>query len=220
MTSAETIETLDFIDKMYNVTKVAKPWNKDDFMENGRTWVDGQVAFWPAQHWMLNEGAIQDKEWELGVVPFPIGPSGNVETNYTTMVGGDWMMIPVGVKQPETIYSMYRDYKHWYGEDVELINDTSWAEVCFVTERNFAYICDISSPDKACVDLWADLNADFSLEPMVLGEETAAQLAERSKNKLQKKLDAYLTNSLAEYEAEEAAEAAAEAQAAAEAEKK
>lgn len=223
VTSAETIETLDFIDKMYNVSRVAKPWNKDDFMENGRTWQDGQVAFWPAQHWMLNEGDIQDKEWELGVVPFPIGPSGNAETNYTTMVGGDWMMIPVGVEQPETIYNMYRDYQHWYGDDVELINDTSWAEDCFVTERNFEYICYISSPDRACVDLWADLNADFSLEPMVTGEETAAQLAERSKNKMQKKLDAYLTNSLEEYEAEEAAEAAAaeaEAEAEAQAQKK
>ena len=195
VTAPATIEVLDFIDKMYNTWKCAKPWNADDYMGNGDSWQDGSVAFWAAQHWVLNEGGISDKEWELGVVPWPVGPSGNAETNASTNVGGDWMMIPVGIKEPEKVYYAYRDFVTWYQDDPSSVNDTSWAEDCFVTERNFDYILAMGGPTHAQVDLWENLDSDFDITPMLIGEETATQLAERSKNIIQTKLDSYLNGS-------------------------
>lgn len=195
LTTKEDIEVFTFIDNMYNKWKVAKPWDESDFMGNGRTWADGLVAFWPAQHWMLNESDIYSKEWELGVVPWPVGPSGNKETNATNQVAGDWMIIPVGVDNPYTIYSMYADYQRWYGDNIELISDTSWAEDCFVTERNFNYIVEMSKPEKAVFDVGATFQTDFSLQPMLLGKETAAQVAEKYSNDIQNELDLYLGKS-------------------------
>ena len=195
VTSPATIEVLDYINNMYNVWKCAYPWNEDDYMSNGETWKDGHVAFWAAQHWVLNEGDISEKEWELGVVPWPIGPSGDAEKNSYTNVGGDWMMIPVGIEDPDKIYKAYRDFATWYQDDPSSVNDTSWAEDCFVTERNFQYIVDMGDANRTQVDLWENLDSDFDITPMIIGEESATQLAERSKNIIQKKLDAYLDGS-------------------------
>ena len=164
-------------------------------MSNGESWQDGTVAFWAAQHWVLNEGDIASKDWELGVVPWPIGPSGNAETNAYTNVGGDWMMIPIGIAEPEKVYAVYRDFATWYQDDLDKVNDTSWAEDQFVTERNFNYIVEMGDGSRKQVDLWENLDSEFSLEPMLIGEETATQLAERSKKLIQKKLDAYLDGS-------------------------
>ncbi len=195
LTTKADVEVLTFIDNMYNKNKIAKPWDESDFMGNGRTWADGLVAFWPAQHWLLNENDIYNKDWELGVVPWPTGPSGNKETNAANRVGGDWMMIPVGVDNPYTIYSVYADYQRWYGDDMGLICDTSWAEDCFVTERNFNYIVEMSKPEKAVFDVGAICQTDFSLQPMLLGTETAAQVAEKYSNDIQNQLDLYLGKS-------------------------
>lgn len=194
VTAPATIEVFDFIDKMYNTWKCARPW-QEDYMSNGDSWQDGTVAFWAAQHWVLNEGDIASKEWELGVVPWPVGPSGNAETNAYTNVGGDWMMIPIGIEEPAKVYEVYKDFSTWYKDDLDIVNDTSWAEDQFVTERNFNYIVEMGDSSRKQVDLWENLDADFDLVPMLTGEETATQLAERAKNVIQKKLDAYLDGS-------------------------
>lgn len=194
--SKATMEVLTFIENIYNVKHIAKPWDDSDYMQNGRTWQDGLVAFWAAQHWMLSEGDIFNKDWELGIVPWPTGPSGNKDTNPTMNVGGDWDIIPQGIENPRSVYEAYAYFRNWWGDDATLVSDTTWAEDCFMTERNFNYIYEMSNSNRNCVDLWENLDSDFSLQPMLLGEETSSQLATAATQYIQSKLDSYLSGNV------------------------
>ena len=188
LTSTPTIEVLDYIYQMYNVDKTAKAWDPNDWDVNGYWWKDGLVAFWPVAHWML-DGNVDQVEFEVGVVPWPVGPNGNKDTNAGYMTAGNYYMIPVGVEDPETVYNVFYDWTNWYQDDVSYRDDTEWAENCYVTERNFEYVVDMGT--KQSFDIWGSLGVNFSLVDMMNGTKTASQLAEESKLIIQEALDQY-----------------------------
>lgn len=188
LTSTPTIEVLDYIYQMYNVDKTAKAWNQDDWDVNGYLWKDGLVAFWPVAHWMLEKN-IDLLEYEVGIVPWPVGPNGNKDTNAGYMTAGNYQFIPVGVEDPETVYNVYYDWVNWFNGDLSYRDDTEWAENCYVTERNFQYVIEMGS--KQSVDIWGSLPGGFSLVPLMSGEKTASQLAEENKLIIQEGIDQY-----------------------------
>lgn len=188
LTATSTIEVLDYIYQMYNVDKTAKPWNQDDWDVNGYLWKDGLVAFWPVAHWMLEKN-VDLLEYEVGVVPWPVGPNGNKDTNAGYMTAGNYYIIPVGVEDPETVYNVFYDWTNWYNNDLSYRDDTEWAENCYVTERNFEYVVDMGS--KQSFDIWGSLPGGFSLVPLMNGEKTGSQLAEENKLIIQEGLDQY-----------------------------
>ncbi len=138
--SPETIEVLDLFNTLYQVDKTARPWNSDDWDNNVSCFTEGQVAFWTTAAWVQGGKSSADVGFEIGIVPWPIGPSGNQETNSKIDVSGNWYMIPVGIERPELVYTVMKEYTNWYNGDLEYRDDTEWAENMMETERNFGYL--------------------------------------------------------------------------------
>ncbi len=189
--SPATIEVFDFIYNMYNVDKVAKPWNQDDWNINTSVYADGIIAFWPTAAWVMGEYGGSDLSFEIGVVPWPVGPSGSFENNKHNITAGSYYFVPKGVKDPELVYNVFYDWTNWYDGDTELRDDTEWFENQMITERNFNYLKDMGTKEQ--FDIWGSLGLgdNFSLVPLLYGEKTASQLAEESKLVVQDALDTY-----------------------------
>ena len=103
LSSPATIEVLEFMYQIYQTDKTAKPWNQDDWDANN-VFKDGKVAFWVSASWIQQGNSSSDLGFEFGVVPWPVGPSGNQETNSQIAVAGNWSIIPAGVERPELVY--------------------------------------------------------------------------------------------------------------------
>ena len=189
LSSFKTIEVLEFINKMYNVDKTARPWDTSDWNINTKVYADGKIAFWPAAAWVLSENGNSDLPFEIGVVPWPYGPSGTKESSQRYNTSGNWMFIPVGVENPELVYNILFDYLNWYQGDTSLRDNTEWEENMFMTERNYEMAKE--SSQTGSFDIWGTLGGGFSLVTLMDGTETPSQLAEAWKLIIQGELDAY-----------------------------
>jgi len=188
LSSKEVGEVLDFIYKMYNVDHVAKPWNVDDFNANHLAYQDGSVACWITAAWIADgdDDVGFDQIW----CPFPIGPSGNQETNPRKNAGDlNYYMIPVGVDNPYLVYSAFSDYQNWYEDDFELrdwVNE--WWHDNALTEENYNVMYYVG--EAVTLDFWntsSELNA--AVPQLLDGTMTAAQFQESYKNTVQSFLD-------------------------------
>lgn len=184
--SKPVVETLDFFYDMYNTSKTARPWNGEDWNDNVFSWKEGKVAFWATQHWIQSGSGV---EFDVSIVPWPIGPSGNKESNNTITAGGNWYFIPKGAVEPLLLYKVMYDWTNWYNGDLSYRDNTEWAESCFDTERDFAYIIEMGK--KPTVDLWSSINFDAGtpMWQIMNGEATVSQAVEGSKQLLQDILD-------------------------------
>ncbi|MDF2587803.1 MAG: extracellular solute-binding protein family 1 [Anaerocolumna sp.] len=184
--SKPVVEALDFIYDMYNTSKTARPWNADDWNDNLNAWKDGKVAFWGTQHWVQSGAEV---EFDMSIVPWPVGPSGNKDTNNTIYAGGNWYFIPKGVAEPLLLYKVMYDWTNWYAGDLSLRDNTEWAESCFDTERDFNYILEMGK--KPTTDLWNFIGFDAGAPMMQIinGEATVSQAVEANKQLLQDILD-------------------------------
>lgn len=187
--SPATIETLEFMYNIYNVDKSARPWNQDNWDDNVNAFASGLSAFWIDAPWINQSFMPEDASWELGMVPWPIGPSGNKETNSTVSTSGAYYIIPVGVKDPAYVYNVFYDWANWYNFDTELRDDTEWAEDYSYTERNFQYLEQMGKKEQ--FDLWQSSGVSFDVVGMITGQKTASQVAEESKQLFQDYLDQY-----------------------------
>lgn len=191
LSSPATIEVLELMYQIYQTDKTAKPWNEEDWAVNNE-YYDGKVAFWQAPSWVQQGHLSSDVGFEIGIVPWPVGPSGNQETNSQIAVLGNWNIIPAGVERPDFVYQVYKEFSNWYDGDLEYRDDTEWAEDMMETERNFEYL-KMMSQTTPWFDLWdkiSDVNAGFAMitsnPDAVL---TPAQAAEQQKQLVQDYLD-------------------------------
>lgn len=196
LSSPATIEALDFMYQLYQGDKTAKPWNGDDWDINTSVYTTGTVGFWTTATWVQNNfGLSSDVGFEIGIVPWPIGPHGNQETNSQIAVSGNWMMIPLGVERPELVYEVLKEYTNWYNGDLEYRDETEWHEDKVETERNFEYI-KMMGQTMPWFDFWAkikELEAGQRMVGMYVDQiMTAAQVAEQYKQIVQDYLDLYL----------------------------
>ncbi len=191
LSSPATIEVLEFMYQIYQTDKTAKPWNQDDWDANN-VFKDGKVAFWVSASWIQQGNSSSDLGFEFGVVPWPVGPSGNQETNSQIAVAGNWSIIPAGVERPELVYQVFKEYTNWYDGDLEYRDDTEWAEDMMETERNFSYL-KLMGETTPWFDLWdkiGDINAPYAMVTSKAEEVlTAAQAAEQQKQIVQDYLD-------------------------------
>ncbi|MDE7326840.1 MAG: extracellular solute-binding protein [Lachnospiraceae bacterium] len=191
LSSPATIEVLEFMYQIYQTDKTAKPWNPDDWDANN-VFSDGKVAFWVSATWIQKGNSSSDLGFEFGIVPWPVGPSGNQDTNSQIAVAGNWSMIPAGVERPELVYQVYKEYSNWYDGDLEYRDDTEWSEDMMETERNFSYLKMMGSTTP-WFDLWdkiGDVNAGYAMVTSKAEEVlTAAQAAEQQKQLVQDYLD-------------------------------
>ncbi|GHV38510.1 hypothetical protein FACS189490_00570 [Clostridia bacterium] len=217
LTSTPTGEVLDLFKRLYVDLKVARPWNSDDWEVNNR-YSDGTAAFFTANDWIFNSdsenyGGGQDYplNYEFGVVPYPVGPSGNQSTNSHGSVVGNFYLIPKGVEDPATVYQAAYDYWNWYNDDYQNTKGydvidpddvpISWNQQQFISAahgneglgENNARLADIAGHSLS-FDPYASLSIkdsdgnNFDLPTVLKGEMTPAQFVETFKQPLEDQL--------------------------------
>ena len=191
LSSPEVTEVLDFIYNMYNVDHVANPWNAEDFDYNQNAYMDGRVAFYIDAAWISSANENANLEFDVVWCPWPIGPSGNVDTNkFKNVSSGNAWMIPAGVEDPELVYNVFYDWQNWYHDDTELRDgDLTWWEDCAITEENYAVMEYMGA--RGAFDLWNSLGLEWDWSLLLNGEMTAAQFQETYKQNVQDALDGF-----------------------------
>ncbi|QHW35359.1 extracellular solute-binding protein [Paenibacillus rhizovicinus] len=103
-TDPKMIETLEFINRLYNTENVVKVKKGDkNSWDETSTFKDGDVAMTSNFDW--NVGGLP---FEVGVVPNPQGPSGDGKYTYANTAQNGWV-IPKGVKDPQAVYQIYEE---------------------------------------------------------------------------------------------------------------
>lgn len=186
-------ECLDFMYAMYNTDKCAYPWYADDFDTNRLWYRDGLTAFWVSAAWIMSQYEDSALEFEVCFCPWPVGPSGNKDTNkMKNVAAGNAYMIPSGVEDPALVYAVFSELMNWYNNDVEIRDgDMSWWEDSVISEENYAYMELFGSKEN--FDLWNVFasSTSFDLQGLVTGTVTPAQLQETYKQPYQDALDAF-----------------------------
>lgn len=206
LTSSATGEALQFLSDLYNTYNVAAPY---EFGDNGDVlrfrYREGNAGFWPGAAWIASTNADYDwdgsvgstLEFETAYVQWPVGPSGNAETNKGKFTAGSFWFIPNGVEDPELVYNVFEEISNWYQDDVEIRDDEEtmwwWYAVTAGDEdlqrANFDVMFDVGSREQ--FDLWNSLNVTMDLESLINGSMTAAQMQETYRQEYQAGLDAY-----------------------------
>lgn len=212
LSSPEVGEVLQFIADMYNTYNVCTPYDytSDDpdatpWETDRRKYHEGNVAFFPIAAWLLADTGEYDWDGSLGVqatwdcafVRWPVGPSGNQETNAgKNNVAGGLFMIPAGVQEPELVYNVMCDYWNWYDGDTSLRDNKAalnwWYATTGRTEeyQNANFDVMKESGSKITFDLWDKLGVEMDFESLMKGLSTPAQIQETSKLEYQAALDA------------------------------
>ena len=191
VTNPEVGEVLEYMYNMYNVDKSAYPWYADDFDTNRLWYKDGLVGFWVTAAWIMDSNKDADLEFDVCMVPWPVGPSGNQETNkMKNVTSGNAWMIPSGVEDPEFVYNVFYDWTNWYNFDTEYRDSNlSWWEDAVITEENFAVMEELGAREN--FDLWNNLGVAYDLEGLITGVITPSQFQETYKQLYQDALDAF-----------------------------
>ncbi|MDR3310928.1 MAG: ABC transporter substrate-binding protein [Oscillospiraceae bacterium] len=191
--SEPTREVLDFINALYNTDRTARPWYGPNWELNNRLYTEGLSGFWIAADWIFSEQGGADLPFEIGVVPWPAGPSGNPATNNYSAPDSTWFMIPQGAEDPALIYAVLDEWLDWYGGDDSVVTD-DWSRNMYMNERNFGYAAMMSA--RQGFDLWDSLSKpiNFSITEMLDGLATPEEIIDKFAPMFQAELDEYFGN--------------------------
>ncbi|MBQ8823487.1 MAG: extracellular solute-binding protein [Lachnospiraceae bacterium] len=208
LTSSETGEALQMFYDMYNTHKVCFPYDfdsGDDSTTMRGQYREGNIGFWPSAAWIAADKADYDQNGEgkemlsfdTVYVRWPVGPSGDAETNAGKLTAGEFYIIPAGVEDPETVVNVLFDMWNWYDGDTSIRDDeeTLWwwyastASDPELQQSNFDVMFDCGSNET--FDLWNSLGVGYDFNGLIKGEVTASQFQETYKNQIQDALDIY-----------------------------
>lgn len=211
LSSAATGEALQMMYDMYNTYNIAYPYDFEGTPSDSMRiqYREGNIGFWPIAVWIANAGGDYGTEDKLGFdtayVRWPVGPSGNQETNpgKNAVSGTTYFIISAGCKNPVTAYHVLADFFNWYEGDVSLRDNRSvmqwWynenARIEELKNENYDVMFDAGSKTEA--DFWLNLGVDYGtdagngLQQIIKGEMTPAQFQETFKQQVQDGLDAY-----------------------------
>ena len=184
-----TIEVLELIYTIYNVDRTARPWVQENWEVNNNLYAQGLSGFFIGADWLFSEQGGGDLPFKIGVVPWPVGPSGSKETNLHGATKGNWFFIPRGTENPALVFHVFFEWTNWYGWDREIAVDMEWSQNNYMTERNFELAFFMSQ--NTGFDIWGDLGVgdDLSMVPIMSGEYTGAQYARSVSQVIQDALD-------------------------------
>ena len=214
LSSPEIAEVLQMMYDMYNTYNVCYPY---DLAEGASPWDTmrvqykyGNIGFFPIAVWIQNsngdysEGSGTELEWDTVYVRWPVGPSGNKDTNAgeNLLPSGDFM-IPAGVQEPEKVFNVMYDFWNFAGDEdttVALRDDKAALNWWYgenardekLQEENFAVMEDAGS--KTTSDLWNSMGIGYDFNAIVAGTMTPAQFQETYKQQVQDGLDSYFGN--------------------------
>lgn len=167
LTSTATTETLNFLYDMYQTYKVSF-WDAtcdDDWNDNVYAWAEGNIGFWNSAAWITSEAdPDQDLFDIMGMVNWPVGPSGDYSTNPSiNSTAGTYYIIPVGIENPALVYCVMYDFFNWYDGDLSLRDDTQWFEDWCYTEENFNMLVSMGDETRDfTLDMWQQVSFDES----------------------------------------------------------
>ena len=206
--SKEVGEALQFMFDMYNTWGVASPHNPDSSSAHDqmrREYRNGNIAFFPISCWIASEADYNwngqhesPLTWDTVWVRWPVGPSGNKDTNPGKITSaGNIYMIPANVAEPELVFKIFEEYWNWYGGDLDLRKaemSTWWyttnAYEIELQDHNVSVMRDAGL--KGVFDIWGSVNIPGffdSIIALTTGEMTPAQIQETYKNSFQAALD-------------------------------
>lgn len=207
LSTAPAGEVLQMIYDMYNTNNVCYPYNTSESASDTMRFQyrEGNIGFWPGAAWVAAQNADYDYtgangytlEFDTCFVQWPVGPSGNADTNGGKVSAGEYYIIPAGVKDPELVYNVLYDMWNWYDGDTSIRDDEEtlywWYAVTgkdeTIQNRNFETMFDIGS--REVFELWNNLGFDYDFSGLIGGTVTAAQFQETYKQQVQDALDAY-----------------------------
>lgn len=202
--SPEVAEVLQFMQDMYLKYNCAYPYAQESASDIMR-WIyrDGKAAFSPGAAWILSQNADYNwdgsagsaLEFDMVFVPWPVGPSGNQETNKMKLSGGEFYIIPVGVEDPELVYNVFYDFTDWYNGDVSIRDDAEtlgwWYGVTGkdldLQDWNFEVMFESGLREQFDLVSSLDIYPDFP--GLFDGDYTPAQFQETYKQEYQDALD-------------------------------
>lgn len=211
LSSAATGEALQMMYDMYNTYNIAYPYDFDGTPSDSMRiqYREGNIGFWPIAVWIANAGGDYGVEDKLGFdtayVRWPVGPSGNQETNpgKNAVSGTTYFIIAAGCKNPVTAYHVLADFFNWYEGDLSLRDNKATLQWWYnenarkeeLKVENFDCMFDAGSITET--DFWLSLGVDYGtdagngLQLIIKGEMTPAQFQETFKQQVQDGLDAY-----------------------------
>jgi len=215
LSSPETAECLQLLYDMYNTYNVCYPY---DLAEGGAPWDtmrrayrEGTVAFSPIAAWILDDGKNynpgyedQHLQFDIAFVRWPVGPSGNKDTNAgKNLVPNGCLMIPAGCQEPEKVFNVMYDFWNFTGDvetTIQYRDDRAALNWWYVStsnkpelqEANFEVMKDCGS--KTVTDLWDGVGIEMDWNSLINGTMTPAQFQETYKQTYQDALDSYLGN--------------------------
>ena len=198
LTDAKAGEALQQMYDMYNTFGYCKPYNMDDTSGDSRNeYTAGNIGFWPCAAWINSGNNDYPTDGTVGVsfdtayVAWPVGPSGNAETNAQKLTSGSYYMIPVGIKDPELVYNVFYDYCNYYNGDTTVRDDREalwwwYQSTGSKTEYQDAnFQCMFDAGMHEAFDLWQNLGIEYDFKSLISGEMTPAQFQETYKQQTQ-----------------------------------
>ncbi|MDR1506195.1 MAG: extracellular solute-binding protein [Treponema sp.] len=188
LSDPKTLEVLSFIYELYNVDKSARPWDPSNWEINNRLYADGLSGFWIGADWIFDEQGGGNLPFEIGVVPWPVGPQGNRDNNRQSRPQNNWYFIPQGVENPRLVYDVIFDWVNWFDSDMTLTEE-QWSRTQYMNDRNYGYAVMMAS--KPGFDMWDSLGTGFNLVPLVSGEADPQAMMEEYAAQYQAALDVF-----------------------------
>ena len=210
LTSVEVAEALQFMQDLNVTYGVVHPIPEQNGWDVCRfLYRDQKVAFTPLAAWIMSnfEDYSYKKpdqptlEFDMVFVPWPVGPSGNAETNAAKVIGSTGYMLPVGIEDPLLVFNVLYDILNWYDYDP---NDPAAAEAALdirdneealgwwygvtakdieLQEYNFNVMYEMGL--KTQFDMINNLGVSLEITALVNGDYTVAQYQEMFKQPIQ-----------------------------------
>ena len=194
ITSPETVAVFDLIYQIYNNDRTGRPWDESEWTINNKLYAEGRSGFWIGADWIFQEfNGEGELTFDIGVVPWPLGPNADINNLKHGGTSGNWYMIPMYTNNPRQVYDVVFDWLNWYDYERELAENWEWSRNMYMSDRNFEYA--LMMNQNTGLDIYGDLGLgdSFSMVEIMNGEKTAAQYAEEVKQVVQDALDNFFT---------------------------
>lgn len=190
LSDAKTMETFNYIDRLYNVDGTARPYT-DDWSDQENALFQNKAAFAFVNHYQLRD---RDVDYDIRICPAPTGPSG--DGSMTPIQMNNCYFIPVGVEDAASVYQVFEELNNWFDYDTSYRDDATSFESAFVDEEQLelAY----AEGAKSNEDMWSNvINCpvnDVFWAIVVNKEMSVSQAIESYKQQMQDALDSMTAN--------------------------
>ena len=206
LTSPEVAEVLQFVQDLNLVHGVMYPVPDENGWDICRyLYRDQKVAFSPNAAWIMSsnddygyQSGTPVLDFDMVFVPWPVGPSGNAETNSQKVTDNTCYMIPVGVEDPELIFNVLYDLCNWFNGDLSIRDDEEALDWWFgvtakdidLQDHNFNVMYEMGQ--KQQFEMLSNMGFELPFREFINGDYTVAQLQETYKQQVQDAIDSLM----------------------------